>query len=324
MSIESTYKTLKPFLNDLEKDRINQKKKYRIQQILSILVYFSVVIFVNWYFGRNKLIGVLLFSLGLFASMVYSSKKFHKKIYLEIQNKIVPEIIKQIYPGLVYHSDHHVSYEWFQDSYLFSQSIYNFGGSNYFEGKFNDMSFQFSEIHASTKYGGGSSVSLPGLSSDITVFQGLFLVMETQHYHDAYSVILPDHLERYLKGMANVFQKVLKRKLKLVHFGKGAFENSFKVFSTDEKLTAQLLQPGLQNQLLYLQEKLENNLRITVAGNKVYMAVSDEIGLFDVNLDVRADDIQGIFKDVYIEIINLFEVVHVFNNYQNTINQKFE
>jgi len=172
------YKNLFPTLERLEADRKSLRHK-----IIIIGSVYTIIAALTAYELSNYLdfIAFAYFALG---AIIY---KFLVHDYThEFKMSVIKPLVHAIDNSLLYSSKTHVSEYLFNHSDLFSEPD-KMSGNDYVKGSIDDISIQFSDIHAEKR-----NRNSKGKDSWSTIFKGLFIVSEFNKKFEGKTVVLPD------------------------------------------------------------------------------------------------------------------------------------
>lgn len=142
---------------------------------------------------------------------------------------------------------------YFKGSWLFKVRDFVLSGSERFKGKYKGVSFELSNVIA-------SSVSTNDDNEEVaggTVFNGVVFACGFNKKLKYRTVILPDTTEeKYGALIGRWLQKKRRRKMKLMNMDYPEFEKCFKVYGEDEIETHYVLNHHLMKNILELRERL--------------------------------------------------------------------
>ncbi len=322
--ILDTYKKLYPQLVIFES---KGKKQLRALQIARIIAYLLALL-IAWRFNLISAhilySGIVLLTVVGIVETIFTFLK--NKIYLSFEksskNLILPALITHFqHTDLKYEQDHHVPYKYFQESHLSNLDCSEFGGSNYLEGNVSDNQFIYSDINI-YKDKGGNIISIadnyyipkpnPQSTTRKDVFlSGSFLVIQTAHFHNGASFILEDKSEKYYGAIARFFQRLQKRRGKLLHFPHlPDFENHFKVYSITPEVSKPMLDDEFLKTLLAFKKKIGTPVNLSFNGDHIYLFIEKKQNNFQFNLKNKTNTSEQIFTKNYQhleELLNLVE-----------------
>lgn len=298
---------------------------FKIEQSVTIvaLVFGAIVLGCGWLVGTNFLgseFGLTFFIKwgGTILTMVILIFPFkllervENNFYSKYKSGLLPEIVKYASQNVTYITDKFIEQSVFEESKLFpAQIIWDYKGSDYFNGKNDKTSFDFSQLHVMKKEvrqsQGKTEVSITDL------FKGIFYKADFNKNFVGETFVVPDISRElfgsYLGEMLNKKTEGLTRQeTKLVYMEDVEFEKLFAVFSTDQQEARYILSPSLMQKISNLKNKFSNDVHIAFSKGSIYIGISSIKDFFAPNLFGNIDDYETIEKH-YLLIKNLFDIV---------------
>lgn len=173
----------------------------------------------------------------------------------------------------------------FDASRLFEgEPIHRFRGEDLVRGRHGATEFRFSELRAAQVRKCGKRVE------EVPVFHGLFFVADFPKHFRGTTLVLADRAERRLGAFGRALQ-VLDgvSGLRLVQLEDPAFERVFAVYASDETEARYLLSPSLMERLRRFHENSGSQLRVSLAGGRMAIAVPLAADLFAIDATTPLD-----------------------------------
>jgi hypothetical protein len=298
--------TLSSALNEAEIFRrekyalYNKNKFYTV--LLGILSGFLILISL-----ASPVLFIISVPLGILTYFHFA--KYTNVHWLEFQSHyklhILRRIVESLYPGTSFNSEKHISSTDFNQSCLFSTGYTTFKGEDLISGMLGTTAFEMSELKITQRtstYRNGQN-----RTSNTTIFQGLFVVLDFKSSTYGETYIFQDISEKFFGGLGKYLQKTLGsfiQKGSMIYFENHPdFEKDFVVYSTEEEESRRLLTPGLIRTIAELKYKWGITPSLSFIRDKAYIALNKPKDLFKVkfNLDLvekQNDIIQSIIEEV--------------------------
>jgi len=296
-------------LQNFERSRKQNLKSYKLKQLYNFLIIASILFLLFFvplkmgYIEELAKIGlivpimlsfvaiVLLLSvyIGLFRRIKY-------RFQGTIKDDIITKIIKSIDSNFVYKSKEFIPKKTFMKSKFFGFfSIYK--GEDYFSGKIYDIPIEFSDILLQSTSGKNRQ----------TIFRGPFFAVKLPKKFKGRTAVLSS-LQHH--GVNKFIQKVLKveKKDELITIDNPDFHKLFKILSTNETESKQILQNDICNLLIELRNNtIVRNIGVyfTCYEDYFYLAFNN-VNIFHINIkqEINKETLQK-YYDEFIKYINL-------------------
>ena len=297
---------------------------FKIEQSVTIvaLLFWAIVLVGAWFIGTNflgKEFGFTFFAKwgGTILTMVFLMlpfkllEKVEANFYSKYKNALLPEIVKYANPSTEYITDKFIEQTVFEESSLFpAQTIWDYKGSDYFNGKSDKTAFEFSQLHVIQKEERRSNGKSETSFTDL--FKGVFYKADFNKNFSGETFVVADISRElfgsYLGEMLNKkTEGLVRQETKLVYMEDMEFEKLFAVFSTDQQQARYILSPSLMQKITALKNKFSNDVYIAFSKGSLYIAVSGTYDFFAPNLFGNIDDYETIEKH-YLLIKNLFDI----------------
>lgn len=167
----------------------------------------------------------------------------------------------------------------FDASRLFEgEPIHRFRGEDLVQGRHGATAFRFSELRAVRVRRRGKRVE------EVPVFHGLFFVADFPKHFGGTTLVLPDRAERRLGAFGRSLQALDGVSgLRLVQLEDPAFERAFAVYASDDTEARYLLSPSLMERLRRFHENTGSQLRVSLCGGRVAIAIPLATDFFAVD-----------------------------------------
>jgi hypothetical protein len=297
---------------------------FKIEQSVTIvaLVFWAIVLIGGWFIGTNFLGSEFNFAFGVkwagtilsMAILMFPFKLLEKveaNFSTKYKNAMLPEIVKYANPSAEYIPDKFIEQTVFEESSLFpAQTIWDYKGSDFFNGKSSKTAFEFSQLHVIQREERRSNGKSETSYTDL--FKGIFYKADFNKNFSGETFVVPDisreFFGSYLGEMLNKKTEGLMRKeTKLVYMEDVEFEKLFAVFSSDQQEARYILSPSLMQKITALKNKFSNDVYIAFRKGSLFIGISNTADFFAPNLFGNIDDYQTIEKH-YLLIKNLFDI----------------
>ena len=273
------YKVLFRPLKKLEEDRKQLRDRIILVGVFFTLFTLGIYSFVFSATNGNTDI-MMFFAFGYFAlgSIIY--KMLIKDYTKEFKEKIIAPLITEIDSNLDYLPSLHLSQKIFRDSKIFNSRIDRFGGNDFVRGKIDDVSIEFSDIHAEKRHKNSK-----GKDNWSTIFQGLFIVAEFHKNFKGHTVILPDIAQSTFGDLiGGWFQSNYKSRGELVKMDNPEFEKAFVVYASDQIEARYILSHTLMDKLLHFKKRSKHPIYISFIRESIHMAIEYNKDLFEPSI----------------------------------------
>lgn len=286
---------------------------FKIEQSVTIvsIVFWAIVLVSGWFIGTNFLgreFGFVFFTKwgGTILTMAFLMlpykllEKVESSFSTKYKNALLPEIVKYANPNAAYITDKFIEQTVFEESSLFpAQTIWDYKGSDYFNGKSDKTVFEFSQLHVikeETKHSNGKTET-----SYTDLFKGIFYKADFNKNFSGETFVVPDisreFFGSYLGEMLNKkTEGLVRQQTKLVYMEDVEFEKLFAVFSTDQQEARYILSPSLMQKITALKNKFSNDMYLAFRKGSLYIGVSSTKDFFAPNLFGNIDDFETFEK----------------------------
>ncbi len=303
---------IRPYLQQLEKERLSTLQKVTTRKRIVITLYFLVLLGIAGYaysiagaeleiivFGVVMLF-VAAFLGAMMAGIYYLLTNSIKKKYSKaVKEKIYSKALQHYNSSIAYYPERYIEKKVFKNAKLF-EGFNRYSGDDLCEGQLKDgRGFRFSELkvlHQSSDSDGDSKTK--------TIFKGLFYVVDMPRPLGASIKVVPDFAEQAFGSMGKLIQGFLNKALSTLYLEKEIirfddvypeFEKEFKIYSDNEAVARQFINNASIAEIRQLQQHV---------GSQVYLAIQNDICLVGVRggefLTVELDrSLEGeVFLDV--------------------------
>lgn len=290
-------------------EKISKAKQLYVYPGLLLLLALVILIL-----GIPILAGILFICaiIGSVIIAVFKVGPYRSNYIANFKKEVFSSFTEALYPHVYYAPGNYVPSRLFDQSELFgTYNIYT--GEDYFEGKTESgHSFKFSELrveHESTTTTGDDDIDD---TTTVTVFAGLFFVLDVPNRVNGRIQVLPDTAESTFGKVGKFFQKnvgaFFKRSAMVYMKGHPEFEKEFVVYGKDEEEVYRILSPALLQAIYDLRYKWKTKLSISFIGRQMYIAMPTSKNFFqpDIKHSVLEDKL---LQELYDELALCFAVV---------------
>ena len=187
---------------------------------------------------------------------------------------------------MAYHPERGLPETWFRASGLYSGDIDRYSCEDLFEGRIGKTSLWLSEVHAEDKRRRTNS---KGRSETywVTIFRGLLVVADFHKHFRSEVIVTPDFAESTFGRLGRMFQKLGGN---LEQMENPEFEKAFVVRASDPIESRYVLTPDMQERMLALRGRLNNDVRFAFRQSHVYMTIPNQDDWFEPRLEHAAHD----------------------------------
>jgi len=125
-------------------------------------------------------------------------------------------------------------------------------------------------------------------------FNGYFFSVASNKSFSGKTFVLPDIAQKKFGLIGQELQSVLGEEKKLIRLENEEFEELFVVYSDDQIEARYLLSPSLMEKIVKFQNSCFGRIHISFVKNKLYIAISSEITLFEPKLHTSIVDFNEI------------------------------
>jgi hypothetical protein len=201
---------------------------------------------------------------------------------MRYKQTVVSRIVQFIDEGLNYEPKKCVEYEHFRQARIFLQRPDYYKGEDYISGNFGDFEVEFSEVKVA--YEQFAARTQQAKSTWKTIFHGIFLVANLPEEVPTPMIILSNRYQKYFGLLGERIQLYnFRRNLKKVRLYDREFSKEFVVYAQKPILARPFLNPIFKEKLLYLKEKTNKDIHLSLRDNKLYLALKMDRNFFSVN-----------------------------------------
>jgi hypothetical protein len=257
--------------------------------------------------GTAFLIGGFVIGLIVFFIVRGNTRGEHAKY---VKSEILKKMIENFSPDFVYEPAARVSEDNFKKSEIV-KGYTNYSGEDRISGKFNEITFDFSELLVEQKQ----------KNSTTTLFNGPFYVIQSPKAFNGKTAILPDTAEKLFGGLGTLFQKMNLARPKVIKIDDTAFEKEFVVYSSDENEARAICSPDV---IAFLMERKTaiKNIYLSCVADKIYFGMYNNADLFPVDINKSIDNtiLESYYNELVIhvkaveQIYNLIKGVNIYQS----------
>lgn len=297
---EFYHQSLVPSLTDLEV--VRKKVMYKLIVVNCIFICISLVgIFIlinieksSFYYTANLMVTFIIFIIPIWILII---SRIRSNFKTEFKHKIINAIIKFINENFRYIPSGKTDKmeQLFIQSKLFkkSKSIGSFESEDYVKGEIGMTRFEFSEVHAKSKYKSNGH--------RYTIFKGLFFVVVPNKNFNGELFILPDISEKYLGQFGTMLQSLHRTRGEVIKLEDPDFEKLFVVYGSNQIEARYILSPDLTKKIYDFRIKTGKPLYISFVNSKVFIAIPYKKNLLEPKIFRTLLDfnkIQEYFEDL--------------------------
>jgi hypothetical protein len=187
------------------------------------------------------------------------------------KEQVVRRVVQALNPELSYSPHGSISRADFDTADFFREDIDRFRGEDLVEGRIGETTIRFSELHVEDKRQRGTGKNRR--TEWVTVFMGLFVVVDFPKRFKGRTIVLPDTAQRFLGGIGQTLQSMNFTRGQLIKLEDPEFERLFVVYSDDQIEARYLLSTSLMQRILDLRSKLGHPLYLSFANDRLYLAI---------------------------------------------------
>lgn len=300
----------------IEEKRLDIRKRIRIFNIVLLCVIVGIIllfVFLSSQAILPVIISTIVIIIAISLFYYFYVSKPRSALTEEFNQNIVPVIIGEFFPEASFNMHHSIqSSEYFQ-SRLFMKSVDRYNGENYFNGFFGETHIRFSQLH--TEYKTESRDKNGGTKTTWhTIFEGVFMIADSNKHFTGSTFILPDKAERMFGGIGKWLQEKVgsQGRGELVYLENPEFEKIFVVYSTDPIEARYLLTPSMQQYFVDLYKHTGRRpLYISYIGGHIYLALSGHFDFFGIDLKKSFHDVETIkyYSRHLLHILSVIEIL---------------
>lgn len=253
---------IKPKLQPLEEERKSVKTKIIITCIILLVIF---IFMINFFMQDIRLI------LGYFVVSSVIIGLLKKGYTSNFKDLLIKDIIKFISEDLVFNKSGKIDENQFRKSKLFTD-FNRYDGEDYISGEIeyksdslsdDKLKLEFSELSVEKEVGSGKDRRV------ITIFNGMFYVVDFNKEFEYYTKIIPDSKKGFFKRKDRV---MLEDDL---------FEKIYEVYSESQFESRYILSTSMMERLVEFYKKRMKNIYLAFNSNKVYIAVESGTDYFE-------------------------------------------
>jgi len=316
-SLEAFYQSeLMPDLIKLDAQRKTVKiKLIPVAVVLGVFNLACFYVIAKWHIHIKAMTIPLVLSL---LPLLAWYAKYFKGFKDGFKETIISKIVAFVHPDLIYDKGGVVPECEFAASHLFAESADRYQGDDLVRGLIGDTAIQCSEIWVQ-KIETIRDHSKPAGASHRTrkksypVFNGLFFVADFNKTFNGVTVVLPDKAQKLLGDMGQALQALNVHNGELIKLEDPEFEKMFVVYGQDQVEARYILSTSLMQRITAFQKKHQRPMRLSFAGNKLYVAIPFDRELFEPSLmDTLLDfsQVQAYYDDVRL-VIDIVEALNL-------------
>ncbi len=311
-SVSSLAEKLAPDLRALENFRqkilIKRRNGYQVLFLAALICAGVALPGVVLLPPLGVLFGVIPF---LIAAIVVNSKFFGsgRVVYeAEYKKRVIGGITGSLEPGMAYHPDRGLPESWFHACGLYEGDVDRYSCEDLFEGRIGKTSLWLSEVHAEDKR---TRTDSKGRTTTywVTLFKGLLVVADFHKDFKSEVIVTPDFAEATFGRIGRMFQKWGGN---LEEMENPEFEKAFVVRATDPVESRYVLTPDMQERMLALRGRLNNDVRFAFRTSHVYMTIPNNDDWFEPSLSLPAHD-HGQMNSFLGQMAACFQIVEGLN-----------
>ncbi|NDW18592.1 DUF3137 domain-containing protein [Dysgonomonas sp. 216] len=303
---------LKDILEPLEVKRLETKKRLRIFWIATFASFLILAAFV--FFAYPSLLWGYL-ALCIIFPVLYFFWVNPLKTTMEndFNTEVAPLITSEFLVRSKFNMSGYINTDEYYNSDLYRTLADKYSGSNFISGIMGDTFLQFSKLHSQYKTetrdkNGNRKTTWH------TIFEGVFLIADSNKHFAGETFILPDTAERMFGGIGRWIQEKFgtKQRGELVYMEDPVFEKKFVVYATDPVEARYLLTPTMQQCFVDLVNTFgDKRVRSSFIDGKLYIAISGNFDLFafKMNKSMVQEDTIRYYVNNLIHILSVVEIL---------------
>ena len=140
-------------------------------------------------------------------------------------------------------------------------------------------------------------------------FSGMLAIVDFNKKINGTTIVLPDQFEKRIGYLAKTIQSLNFSRDQLVNLEDSEFEKEFVVYSTDQVEARYILSTSLMRRITLLKQKIKKPIILSFKGDKLYMAVHDPYGFFNLreNKNLVDSNVLELFYDDITTAIGIIE-----------------
>lgn len=218
-----------------------------------------------------------------------------KKYNVTMKENVVKKIIHSIDNNLDYRPMSAISRPLFEKS-NFSNSFTSYNGEDYVFGKYENMPIEFSQL----------IVRQQSNNSNITLFDGTFIVSEYKQSFTGRCAVVPNTIEKNTGKINRFLQSLNIVRDALIKIDNQEFENHFAAYSNNVDEAKKILNGNFLNYLIELKLKYSFGVFFSYNENKFFVGLINQKDILQLNIKTELNETNlKKFYDEVLEIINI-------------------
>lgn len=292
------------FMNELDGSlRPLEAERKKVSQ-LALLSFFLgglvVVLFIvasSSHAAWAGIVAIILFVAAIILFVIYYNRR--RAYVLSFKENIVRRIINFIEPSLAYDPAACINEKDYENSGLFLQKPERYDGDDYVEGKRDQTSFCFSELHTQHKVGSGKN------SHWETIFRGIFFIADFNKNFSGRTYVWNEENPQ-LNFFSRIFSS-LSGNLEKVKLESTEFERRFIVYGSDQVEARYILTPSFMERMMKLEDMMGPGISFSFVNTNISVAVPIRDDLFEPSI-FSANDYQKL-GDYYNTVHIVFDII---------------
>jgi len=299
-------KELAPQIENLAGLRNELFKKFVLESALMISL-FLVLLFILQFIDTAEWARTQPFFFGLII-LIAGNYKIKHNIYNKLfKQNVIDKMIYDIDDRLTYRP---LSSVWLNSfSKIFEKDPKRFVGEDLIEGTIGKTKITFSEVKG-LRY---KPAYQNNNRNSKTKFKGIVFCADFNKNFKHKTVIVPKNNRTKFYDVVKNVQEKLKSNSNLIKMDHPEFENLFEVYSEDSVEAFYLLSPNLMERILLLQEKFNNTIYLSFNDSQLYIAISNDINLFEAPPLWSNSDFMNLVKTYHSYLHNCLEIANDLN-----------
>lgn len=222
-------------------------------------------------FGFNKLGAFIFSTIAIVFAFNFYVSKISKSVKVEFKSKIMPIIIKDINPDLVYEKDKFITKNEFLSTEIYSPDISFYGGNDLVNGKADDILVKFSD--ALVKRVQKDIQNGKEIKKEIVVFQGVLFIAKFNKKINSITQII-DKKANFIKTNGD-----------RAYMDDATFESHFKTYTNDQINARYLLTPKFMQDFCELKRIFKAQICAVLKDEFIYIYIN--LGKDSFELDMK-------------------------------------
>lgn len=242
-------------------------------------------------------LGVVAICLVAAAAIHFGMKRSKLRAFaVQYKQRVIGRIVEELYPSVRYRPHQGVSQATFANSRLHPHSPDRYHAEDGFRGSIGETDVHLSEVKAQYRQ---TTTDSKGRTRTryVTYFRGIFLVADFHKEFNGTVRVLPDQAERLLGRFGRALQgfKPFSSE-KLIYLEDPEFEQQFVVYGSDDVEARYLLSTSMARRILDLKEAWNAEVRVSLLGSNIHVAISHKRDLFEPDVKSPVDDEAHVLK----------------------------